>query len=35
VLFLHTGGIYDIYSRLEQLSPLFAKAQMNSWPTTQ
>jgi D-cysteine desulfhydrase family pyridoxal phosphate-dependent enzyme len=35
VLFLHTGGIYDIYSRLEQLSPLFAKAQMNSWPTSQ
>jgi hypothetical protein len=34
VLFLHTGGLYDIYSRLEQLSPLFAKSQIHAWPSS-
>lgn len=35
VLFLHTGGLYDIYSRLDQLSPLFAKSQIHAFATSQ
>jgi len=30
VLFIHTGGLYDIYSRLDKFAPLFEKNQLNN-----